>query len=141
MEFNISTPALLFSAISLLLLAFTNRFLAVANRVRQFISVYNEKPDENLLKQITNFKIRLQLMKNTQIFGVLSFLFCVICMFFVLLLHIVIAKVIFAVSLVLLMISLLFSLSEIFISIDALKLELDRLDDQCHSKVDEKERT
>lgn len=135
MEFNISTPALLFSAISLLMLAFTNRFLAVANRVRQFISVYQEKPDENILKQITNFKIRLKLIKYTQIFGVLSFLFCVICMFFILLLHLMIAKVIFAISLILLMISLLFSLSEIFISIDALKVELDRLDDKCHSET------
>lgn len=136
MEFNISTPALLFSAITLLMLAFTTRFLAVANLIRQFISVYNEKPDENIFKQITNFRIRLKLIKNTQVFGVLSFLFCVICMFFILILNIVIAKIIFAISLVLLMISLLFSLSEIFISIDALKLELDRLDDKCHSKTD-----
>jgi hypothetical protein len=136
MEFNISTPALLFSAITLLMLAFTTRFLAVANLIRQFISVYNEKPDENIYKQIANFRVRLKLIKNTQVFGVLSFLFCVICMFCILLLHIGIAKVIFAISLVLLMISLLFSLYEIFISIDALKLELDRLDNQCPSKTD-----
>lgn len=135
MDFNISTPALLFSAITLLMLAFTNRFLAVANLIRQFISAYYEKPDENIFKQITNFRIRLKLIKYTQAFGVLSFLFCVICMFFILLLQVEIAKAIFAFSLVLLMISLLFSLYEIFISIGALKLELDHLDEKCHSKT------
>lgn len=136
MEFNISTPALLFSAITLLMLAFTTRFLAIANLIRQFISVYNEKPNENIYKQITNFRVRLKLIKYTQLFGVLSFLFCVICMFFILLSQIVIAKVIFAISLVLLMISLLFSLYEIFISIGALKLELDHLDEKCRSKTE-----
>lgn len=136
MEFNISTPALLFSAITLLMLAFTNRFLAIANLIRQFISVYNQKPDENIYRQISNFRIRLTLIKYTQAFGVLSFLFCVICMFFILLHQMVIAKIIFAISLVLLMISLLFSLYEIFISIGALKLELDHLDDKCHSKTE-----
>lgn len=135
MEFNISTPALLFSAITLLMLAFTNRFLAVASLVRQFISVYNEKPDEKIYKQISNFRIRLNLIKYTQAFGVLSFLFCVICMFFILFHQMVLAKIIFAISLVLLMISLLFSLYEIFISIGALKLELDHLDAKCHSKT------
>ncbi|HEX3048022.1 MAG TPA: DUF2721 domain-containing protein [Bacillota bacterium] len=134
MEFSISTPALLFSAITLLLLAFTNRFLAVANLIRQFISMYHEKPEENIYKQIANFRIRLKLIKYTQAFGALSFLCCVICMFFILYSQMVIAKCIFALSLVLLMISLLFSLYEIFISIGALKFELDRLDDECHSK-------
>lgn len=140
MEFNLSTPALLFSAITLLMLAFTTRFLAVANLIRQFISVYKENPDENIYRQITNFKIRLKLIKYTQLFGVLSFLFCVICMFFILLLDVVIAKIIFAVSLVLLMISLAFSLYEIFISIDALKVELDRLDDSKTHTVSENEK-
>lgn len=134
MEFDISTPALLFSAISLLLLAFTNRFLAVANLIRQFVSIYKEKPNENLYKQITNFKIRLSLIKNTQVFGVLSFLFCVVCMFLILLTHITAAKIIFAISLILLMVSLVLSLYEIFISIGALKLELDQLREQCHLK-------
>lgn len=135
MEFNISTPALLFSAITLLMLAFTQRFLAIANLIRQFISVYNEKPDEKIYKQICNFRIRLKLIKYTQAFGVLSFFFCVVCMFFILFHQLVVAKIIFAISLVLLMISLLLSLYEIFISIGALKHELDQLDSKCHSKI------
>ena len=136
MEINISTPALLFSAITLLLLAYTNRFLTVASLVRQFVSVYKEKPDENIYKQISNFRIRLTLMKYTQVFGVLSFLFCVISMFSIFLHKMAAAQIIFAISLILLMISLLCSLYEIFISIGVLKLELDHLDEQCRSKTE-----
>jgi len=138
MEFNMSTPALLFSAITLLLLAYTNRFLTVASLVRQFVSVYKEKPDENIYKQISNFRIRLTLMKYTQVFGVLSFLFCVVCMFLIFLQKILMAEIVFALSLILLMVSLLFSLYEVFISIGALKLELDQLDEQCRSNQSNK---
>ncbi|QQO10057.1 DUF2721 domain-containing protein [Breznakiella homolactica] len=127
MEFNITTPALLFSAISLLMLAFTNRFLAISSLIRQFISIYTEKPEEHILKQINNFRVRLSIIKYTQLFGVLSFFFCVFCMFLALLSYITLAEILFAVSLVLMMVSLLFSLYEIFISIGALKLELDKL--------------
>lgn len=128
MEFGISTPALLFSAISLLMLAYTNRFLAIASLIRQFISMYAEKQDDNTLRQINNFKIRLKIIKATQAFGVISFFFCVLCMFLTLLQYINAAEVLFAVSLVLMMVSLLLSLYEIFISIDALKFELEKLE-------------
>jgi hypothetical protein len=133
MQFNISTPALLFSAITLLMLAYTNRFLAIASLVRQFISVYHEKKDTNIYKQITNFRVRLKLIKYTQVFGVLSFLFCVISMYAIFLHRMDWAELIFAISLILLMISLLISLYEIFISIGALKLELDCMDQGCRS--------
>ncbi|ULQ59917.1 DUF2721 domain-containing protein [Brucepastera parasyntrophica] len=124
MEFNITTPALLFSAISLLLLAYTNRFLTLASLVRQFVSLYAEKKEDNILKQISNFRIRLTLIKYTQLLGVLSFLCCVFCMFLTLFGKVFIAELIFALSLILMMASLLCSLFEIFISIGALKLEL-----------------
>lgn len=127
MEFNISTPALLFSAISLLMLAYTNRFLAIANLIRQFISMYAEKEDDNTLRQINNFNIRLKIIKFTQAFGVTSFFFCILCMFLTLLDYINAAEILFALSLVLMMVSLLLSLYEIFISIDALKYELEKL--------------
>lgn len=127
MNFNISTPALLFPAITLLMLAYTNRFLAIASLVRQFVALYSEKKTDSIFRQISNFRIRLQIIKHMQFFGVLSFLFCVLCMFLIFANLILAAEVIFAASLILLMISLLFSLYEIFISIDALKLELEKL--------------
>ncbi len=127
MNFNISTPALLFSAISLLLLAYTNRFLAIANIVRQFIQIYDADPSENVLRQISHFKTRLKLIKYTQIFGVLSFIFCVFCMFLIMFNHLTLSEILFSVSLIILIVSLLTSLVEISISIDALNIELDRI--------------
>lgn len=127
MEFNITVPALLFSAISLLMLAYTNRFLAIASLVRQFISLCPEKRDDSIAGQIANFRVRLRIIKYTQLFGVLSFFFCVLCMYLVFAGAVLAAEIIFAASLILLMVSLLLSLYEIFISIDALKLALEQL--------------
>lgn len=127
MEFTLSTPALLFSAITLLLLAYTTRFLAVANLVRQFVTLYEKEHSKNIYDQIQSFYFRLNLIKYTQVFGTLSFLSCVVCMFFLLWNAIVFAKLIFALSLILMMASLFFALYEVFISVDALKLELDNV--------------
>ena len=125
MEINISTPALLFSAISLLILAYTNRFLALANLIRQYGALYKEHPETRFLKQIQNFDIRLNIIKKTQIFGVISFLFCVLCMFLIFINLIIPAEILFAISLICLFISLLLSLKELFLSIGALNVELE----------------
>jgi hypothetical protein len=129
MEFNISTPTVLFSAISLLMLAYTNRFLAVASLIRQHIQIYEEKKDENILKQIQNFKIRLNIIKYTQIFGVISFSLCVVSMFLIFVSKIIPAEIVFALSLISLFISLLLSLQEILLSIGALNIEMNRIKD------------
>ena len=127
MDFSISTPALLFSAISLLILAYTNKFLALAGLIRQLIEQYERKNDSNVLKQINNFQICLRLIKYTQVFGVLSFLFCVISMFLIFVKWIIPAEIVFGLSLITIFISLLLSLQEIFISIGALNIELNRI--------------
>jgi hypothetical protein len=127
MEFTLSTPALLFSAISLFMLAHTNRFLALANLIRQHILLYGEKKDQNILKQIENFRKRLKVIKYTQIFGVFSFLFCVISMFLIFINRIIPAEIIFGISLGALFISLLLSLHELFLSIGALDIEMERI--------------
>ncbi|MBN2653287.1 MAG: DUF2721 domain-containing protein [Spirochaetales bacterium] len=127
MEFSIVTPTLLFSAISLLLLAYTNRFLAVASLTRQFIKLYESNKDENELKQISHFKIRLQLIKYTQVFGVLSFIMCIICMFLTMINQILVAEFVFGFSLLFMMTSLIISLVEILISIKGLNIELEKI--------------
>ena len=109
MEFNLSTPALLFSAISLFMLAHTNRFLALASLIRQHISMYEETKDAGKLRQIENFRKRLKVIKYTQIFGVVSFLLCVISMFLIFINKITPAEIVFGVSLIALFISLLLS--------------------------------
>ena len=71
---TLATPALLFSAISLLMLAFTNRFLALASLVRGLHAAYKEKPDEVLYGQIRNLRTRLDLIRWMQVFGIASLL-------------------------------------------------------------------
>lgn len=127
MEFGLTTPSLLFSAISLLFLAYTNRFMTIANLIRQFVAIYKKNSDKNLLYQIKNFYLRLKIIKYTQIFGVLSFIFCVASMFLIFVKKIVIAEVVFGISLILLLVSLLLSLYEILLSIEALKVELKKI--------------
>lgn len=127
MDFSISTPALLFSAISLLILAYTNKFLALAGLIRQLIEQYEKNNDINVLKQIDNFQIRLKLIKYTQVFGVISFSFCVISMFLIFIQWIIPSEIVFGISLITMFVSLLLSLQEIFISIGALNIELNRL--------------
>ena len=127
MDFSFSTPALLFSAISLFMMAHTNRFLALANLIRSQISLYESTKDEKLLPQINNFKIRLKVIKNSQITAILSFLLCVISMFCIFISQILIAKVAFGLSLVFLFVSLLLSLKELLLSVGALNVEMERI--------------
>lgn len=127
MDLSISTPALLFSAISLLILAYTNKFLALASLIRQLVEQYEKNNDANVLKQIDNFQIRLKIIKYTQVFGVVSFLFCVISMFLIFIKWIIPAEIVFGISLITMFVSLLLSLQEIFISIGALNIELNRI--------------
>lgn len=130
MEFSLTTPALLFSAISLLLLAYTNRFLALASLVRNMKAQYVANHDENLLAQMANLRRRIYLIRNMQAFGIISFFFCVLCMFLMYYDLIVLAHYVFGSSLLLLMVSLYISFREIQMSAIALKMELSSLKDE-----------
>jgi hypothetical protein len=134
MDINLTTPALLFPAISLLLLAFTNRFLALANLIRQLHANYKTDPDELLFGQIANLRYRINLIRDMQAFGVSSLLLCVFSMFALFLGWAVIGKWIFAASLVLMAVSLAISIREIQISVGALDLHLKDLEKMEQSK-------
>jgi hypothetical protein len=125
-EISINTPALLFPAISLLMLAYTNKFLAVANLIRNLHNQYlKENDNASILKaQIRNLKLRLNLLKYMQGLGVLSFFFCVLCMSFIFFGNQTYTLIIFSLSLLSLLTSLGISLYEIFISTLALQIEL-----------------
>lgn len=124
MEFTLTTPALLFSAISLLLLAYTNRFLALASIIRAMKKQYLESKDENLLGQMANLRRRIFFIRNMQGCGIISFFFCVLCMFLMYYQLIHLAQYVFGLSLLLLMVSLYISFREIQMSVNALKMEL-----------------
>ena len=120
-ELTLTTPALLFSAISLIMLAYTNRFLAYASVIRNLHAKFLEKKDDSLLRQIQNLKLRLNLTKWMQIFGITSLLFCVLTMFLIYIDYHTIAVWMFGLGLILLIISLALLIKEIQISTQALQ--------------------
>ncbi|MFT4740041.1 MAG: hypothetical protein ACI9L9_000817 [Marivirga sp.] len=124
MQISLTTPALLFPAISLLLLAYTNRFLAIAALIRSLHDKYHQAPDTKIKAQIANLKRRLILIRNMQLLGILSLFFCVASMFTIYQEFQMIGSLIFGFSLLLLMISLAFSIIEIQISVKALNIQL-----------------
>lgn len=123
-EMTLTTPALVFPAITLLLLAYTNRFLATAGLVRTLYASYQTNKSPHLLGQIRNLRLRLILIKYTQVLGIGSLLLSVMSIFFIFANQELPGVVIFACSLLLMISSLFVSLYETYISIDALTLQL-----------------
>ncbi|TCO95278.1 uncharacterized protein DUF2721 [Bacteroides heparinolyticus] len=124
MEIDLTTPALLFSAISLIMLAYTNRFLSYAQLVRTLKEQYMENRSSVKAAQIANLRKRLYLTRAMQVTGIGSLLLCVVSMFFIYIqLHLV-SVYIFGLALLLLIISLTISIYEIYISVKALELHL-----------------
>jgi len=123
-QLTLTTPALLFSAISLLLLAYTNRFLAYANVVRGLHARYKENRDAIIVGQIQNLRKRLKLTRTMQLLGIGSLLLCVLCMFLVYIDLQLLGEIIFGIALIMLIISLTISVWEIQISVKALDLHL-----------------
>tara|TARA_R110000868_G_scaffold101343_7_gene278984 strand:+ start:1485 stop:1880 length:396 start_codon:yes stop_codon:yes gene_type:complete len=120
-ELTLTTPALLFSAISLIMLAYTNRFIAYAAIIRDLHDKYLLKKDERLIKQIKNLKQRLYLTRAMQITGITSLLLCVLTMFLIFIEQQVAAIWVFGIALILLIISLALLIKEIQISVKALE--------------------
>lgn len=123
-ELTLTTPALLFSAISLILLAYTNRFLAYATVVRSLHANFKENPNKVLLGQINNLRKRLRLTQAMQILGITSLLLCVLCMFLIYISLQGWAELVFGFALLLLIASLGLSIREIQISVRALDIHL-----------------
>ena len=125
-QISINTPALLFPAITLLMLAYTNRFLGLASLIRNLHTKYKQvHENQDVIKaQIRNLRKRLLLVKRMQAAGIVSFFFCVLSMLGFYLNYNTVGVVIFGLSLVFLLISLVMSLQEIMISTNALEIEL-----------------
>lgn len=129
MDLNLTTPALLFPAISLLLLAYTSRFLTLAALTRELYARYRAEPDPRLKGQLLNLKYRIGIIRSMQIFGVACFFGCVLCMFLLFAGQPLVGTWVFGLSLLLLLISLGLSLRELMVSIDALMLQVSDLDE------------
>ena len=127
---TITTPSLLFPAISLLLLAYTNRFVVLTNVIRQLSNAKEENAALQVLvrRQMDNLRLRIQVIRRMQAFGVMSFVLCTLSMFALLMQWSITGQMLFASSLILLVISLLFSFYEVNISTEAINIELEKFD-------------
>ena len=131
MDININTPALLFPAVSLIMLAYTNRFLALASVVRNLHDRYHNLDDTKkplIHAQIKNLRIRMRIIRNMQILGVSSFIIAIVCMYAITIGKMETASFLFATSLVLFAVSLVLSLWELFISTRSIEIELSDLE-------------
>ena len=126
---DLTTPALLFPARSLLLLAYTNRFLTLASLIRKLHEDYKRDPKAIIWGQIKNLRLRVKLIRNMQAMGVLSLLLCVVTMFLIFTGQSLAGIYVFGLSLILLIGSLTLSVVEIQLSIGALNIQLSELED------------
>ena len=121
-ELTLTTPSILFSAISLIMLAYTNRFL-----IRNLKGEHENRPSAMTKLQLDNLRKRLYMARSMQIYGVISLLLCVVCTFFIYIGLQTLAVYTFGVALLLLVISLGISVKEILISVKALEFRLDNV--------------
>jgi len=130
MQLTLSIPALLFPAISLSMLAYNARYLAIAVLIRQLHKQYQEKASRVLGIQVRQLERRLKIIKNMQAVAILSFLFSAITMFLIYIEQDFWANLIFGISLLALMISLVLSLVEVQLSTNSLTTQLADMGDK-----------
>lgn len=131
---TLTTPALLFPAISLLLLAYTNRFLSLAQLIRKLAEQERDSHHDVTARQILLLRKRITLTKRMQMAGVFSFLLCTLSMFALFMSLELFGMVLFGISLISLSVSLVFSLWEVMISTNALNVQLQDIEALERSK-------
>jgi len=135
MDISINTPALLFPAISLVMLAYTNRYLALASVARNLHDQYLPDNKTSIAAQIRNLRFRLRLVRQMQLFGVLSFLIALASMYFIYLGNMDAAHYSFATSMVCFVISLILSLVEIWKSTESVEIHLSDIEETDPSSM------
>ncbi len=134
MEMTLNIPALLFPAVSLLMLAYTNKFLGLAAVIRRLHEDYRADPKPIHLAQINHLRWRIQLVRAMQFFGIASLLLCTLCMFFLFKGVETAGQWVFAGALILMIISLVISLIEIYISVGTLDMLLQDIEKENRSQ-------
>jgi hypothetical protein len=128
MRIDITTPALLFPAISLLMLAYTNRFLGLASIIRKLHQTHLETPKPVYLQELASLRRRIRLIRDMQSFGVLGLILCTSCMFLLFRGFFRAGEIAFAASMLCMLASLVISLVEIRMSVRALDIHLQDLE-------------
>jgi hypothetical protein len=128
MELTFATPALLFPAVSLLFISYTNRFISYAQLVRRLHEQWQADGHAGVAEQIRNLRRRISLIRNMQIAGATSLVCSVACILFLAFGLIWVADIVFAAALLLMLVSLVFLIVEVSISMKALDLQLSDLE-------------
>ncbi|MFN4147079.1 MAG: DUF2721 domain-containing protein [Runella sp.] len=136
MELTISTPALLFSTVSLMMIAFTNRYLAIANLIRDLHERFQKNPQQNYVDQIKQLHRRVHIIRNIQFIIVCSLFLSAVSMLCIYLQYQAVAQTLFFLALLLQIVALGLSIWEISISIHALKIELSDMEEQLGHRFD-----
>lgn len=121
---DLTTPGLLFPAVSLIILAYTSRFLGLADLVRRLHMEYEMNPDRVILGQIKNLRKRILLIRDMTATAVICLFLCIACIFFIFAGFVFVGAVLFGISLLMLLVSLAYSVWETWISVKALDLQL-----------------
>src|SRR3954465_15458522 len=124
MHIEISTPALLFPAVSLLMLAYTNRFFGLAAIIRNLHRSHTEKPNPVYLLEIKSMRRRMELIRDMQTFGIVAMILCTACMFLLFRGYYRAGAAVFSVSMICMLLSLIWALIEVRLSGQALDLHL-----------------
>lgn len=128
MNFDVSTPALIFPAISLLMLAYTNRFVVLAQLIRDLDKEYRETKQEIHLTQIANLRNRMSYIKSMQVLGALAFVIAASSMLLNMMTFYPASYIVFGISLIPLIGSLVYLFLELKVSIEALSIQIDDLE-------------
>ena len=128
---TLTTPALLFPAISLLFLSYTNRFHVLAQVIRALHDREQREHSDINTRQVALLRNRLAYIKTMQTFAVLSFLLCTFSMFSLFLEWQPVGVLLFGSSLLCLSLSLIFALVEVLASTNAISVQLTDLDRRC----------
>ncbi len=134
MEFTITTPTILFPAVTVMLLVYTNRFNSISILIRDLKKQYDTEPSESIILQFDSLRRRVRLMRNMQWLAVLTLFLSVICIFCIFEGRQDTAKTIFVIAMISLMSSLFLSLREIHLSVNALDIEMKDIEHKLANK-------
>jgi hypothetical protein len=137
MEITLTTPAILFSTVSLLYVAYTTRFVAISNLIRSLKTRFQEYHEAAVLKQISNLRIRVLLIRNMQFAGISALIMSAVTMIFIYFGEQGIASVLFGCSMLFLVYSMLLAAREIWISVESLNIELNSIDELKDEAIDD----
>lgn len=137
MEITLTTPAILFSTVSLLYVAYTTRFVAISNLIRTLKTRFEEEHEDQVLQQIANLRTRVLLIRNMQLTGIFSLILSSISMVFIYIGKQNAGFIVFGLSLLFLIYSMLLAAREIWISVESLNIELNSIQELSKENIDD----